>query len=47
MTTLDELIKVYGQPQFIKIDVENFEYQVLCGLSVKYKAYRLICHRIY
>lgn len=35
MTTLDELIKTYGQPQFIKIDVENFEYEVLCGLTQK------------
>ena len=33
MTTLDELIKIYGSPQFIKIDVENFEYEVLSGLT--------------
>lgn len=33
MTTLDELIKSYGLPQFCKIDVENFEYNVLKGLS--------------
>ncbi len=33
VTTLDELIKKYGLPQFCKIDVENFEYEVLTGLS--------------
>lgn len=33
VTTLDELIKVYGVPQFCKIDVENYEYEVLLGLS--------------
>lgn len=33
ITTLDELIKTYGKPQFIKIDVEGFEYEVLKGLS--------------
>jgi FkbM family methyltransferase len=33
MTTLDQLIKRYGKPKFIKIDVEGFEYEVLQGLS--------------
>lgn len=33
MTTLDALIKEYGIPAFIKIDVEGFELQVLKGLS--------------
>jgi len=33
MTTLDILIKRYGQPDFIEIDVEGFETEVLKGLS--------------
>lgn len=33
-TTLDELIKAYGLPYFIKIDVEGFELNVIKGLSV-------------
>jgi len=32
--TLDDLIKQYGVPQFCKLDIENFEYEALCGLSV-------------
>ena len=35
ITTLDELIKKYGFPNYIKIDVEGFEYEVLKGLSKK------------
>jgi FkbM family methyltransferase len=31
--TLDNLISKYGKPQFIKIDVEGYEYEVLKGLS--------------
>ncbi len=31
--TLDTLIQIYGMPQFCKIDVENFEFEVLSGLS--------------
>lgn len=33
MTTLDELIREYGEPRFIKIDVEGYESEVLSGLS--------------
>lgn len=33
MTTLDALIAKHGVPQFLKIDVEGFEPEVLAGLS--------------
>lgn len=33
MTTADELIRLYGKPSFIKIDVEGFELEVLKGLT--------------
>ena len=33
ITTLDKLIKKYGNPTVCKIDVEGFEYQVIKGLS--------------
>jgi len=33
LTTLDELIREYGVPDFIKIDVEGYEKQVFEGLS--------------
>jgi FkbM family methyltransferase len=33
VTTLDKLIQHHGVPQFIKIDVEGYEFQVLRGLN--------------
>ncbi len=36
-TTLDELIKIYGTPTFVKIDTEGHEANILRGLSVKLK----------
>ena len=41
VTTLDSLIKHYGLPSFIKIDVEGFEYQVIKGLSQPVKSLSL------
>jgi FkbM family methyltransferase len=34
VTTLDEKIQIYGTPNYIKIDVEGYELEVLQGLSV-------------
>lgn len=33
LTTLDDLIKKYGRPHFLKVDVEGFEIHVFRGLS--------------
>jgi FkbM family methyltransferase len=35
--SLDDLIATHGQPDFCKIDVEGYEYQVLKGLSLPIK----------
>lgn len=37
-TTLDALIKQFGNPAFCKIDVEGFEFEVLQGLSQPIRA---------
>jgi FkbM family methyltransferase len=41
MTTMDVLIEKYGTPNFCKIDVEGYEYDVLKGLSKPLKALSL------
>ena len=35
ITTLDELINKFGEPNYIKIDVEGFEHEVILGLTKK------------
>ena len=47
-TTVDSLIAQYGQPAFVKIDVEGFEYEVVQGLTkpVKFLSLEFIAERI-
>jgi len=35
VTTLDDLIIKFGEPNYIKIDVEGFEHEVILGLTKK------------
>ena len=35
LVTLDYLIKKYGSPDYIKIDIENYEYYAISGLKKK------------
>ena len=38
ITTLDAAIAEFGEPAFVKIDVEGYESEVLSGLSRRLKA---------
>ncbi len=44
VSTLDDLIARYGSPSFIKVDVEGYEAEVLCGLSERVDALSLETH---
>ena len=37
-TTLDVLVTTYGIPDFIKIDTEGSEYDIICGLNRPFTA---------
>ncbi len=43
-TTLDALIQEYGQPDYVKIDVEGFEKEVIAGLSKKVSLLSFECN---
>lgn len=45
VVTLDSLILQYGRPEFCKIDVEGFEFEVLAGLSAPLPALSLEFNR--
>ena len=42
--TIDKMIEVYGNPDMIKIDVEGYEYNVICGLTQKSGKICFECH---
>lgn len=42
--TLDKMIETYGNPDVIKIDVEGYEYNVVCGLTKKSGKICFECH---
>jgi FkbM family methyltransferase len=44
ITTLDELIVRHGRPDYIKIDVEGFEQQVVAGLSAPVRLLSIECN---
>ena len=45
--TIDELVKRYGSPDLIKVDVENYEYEVFQGLTKKHKdiCFEWVCEK--
>ena len=42
--TLDKMIKDYGSPDIIKVDVEGYEFEVLSGLTKKASKICFECH---
>jgi len=44
MTTLDSLIRSHGVPDYVKIDVEGYELQVIKGLSMAVPLVSFECH---
>jgi len=38
--TIDELVKLYGIPEHIKVDVEGYEYKALLGMTQNYSQVR-------
>jgi FkbM family methyltransferase len=42
--TLDDLIQEFGIPHLCKLDIENYEYEALCGLSTPIKHFIIEFH---